>query len=49
MIKLANFADAANYNGKEVKVKITSMFWPSDTSLPLLEPYALEGEYEIVE
>lgn len=49
MIKLPNFADAANYNGKEVKVKITSMFWPSDTSLPLSQPYALEGEYEIVE
>lgn len=49
MIKLANFADAANYNGKEVKVKITSMFWPSDTSLPLSQPYALDGEYEIVE
>ena len=49
MIKLPNFADAEKYNGKEVKVKITSMFWPSDTSLPLLQPYALEGEYEIVE
>ena len=49
MIKLPNFADAANYNGKEMKVKITSMFWPSDTSLPLSQPYALEGEYEIVE
>ena len=49
MISFDNFSDAVNYNGKEVKVKITSMFWPSDTSLPLLEPYALEGEYEIVE
>lgn len=26
MISFDNFSDAVNYNGKEVKVKITSMF-----------------------
>ena len=49
MIKLANFADASNYNGKRVKVRVKDMFWPSDTSLPFGQPYALEGNYEIVE
>ena len=48
MIKLANFADASNYNGKRVKVRVKDMFWPSDTSLPFGQPYALEGNYEIV-
>lgn len=32
-----------------IATSLTSMFWPSDTSLPLSQPYALEGEYEIVE
>lgn len=49
MIKLPNLANASSYNGKRVKVRITNMFWPSDTSLPYNQPYALEGEYEIVE
>lgn len=49
MISIDNFSDVANYNGKEVKVKITSMLWPSDTSLPLAQPQGIEGEYEIVE
>lgn len=48
MIKLNNFSGASKYNGKKVKVKITSMYWPSDTSLPIGEPYALEGKYKIV-
>lgn len=48
MIKLNNFSGASKYNGKKIKVKITSMYWPSDTSLPIGEPYALEGKYKIV-
>lgn len=48
MISLPNFEEASEYNGKEIKVKISVMYWPSDTSLPLGEPFALEGKYEIV-
>lgn len=49
MIKLDSFTEGEAYNGKRIKVKITDMYWPSDTGLPLGEPYAIQGAYEIIE
>lgn len=37
-----------SYDGKAVKVKINKMWWPSDTDLPMGEPRAYDGDFEIL-